>query len=423
MPISYQEHAELTCPACKADFAADIWMVLDAGEQPAEVAALRREALNIVTCPACGNNGPAGAPLLYHDGAARKVIFAPAPGSEEHEWREQARDLHALLVGSIAEDQRRPYLADVDIAQDLAGVGRLLERFERRRGPAKHGETEPGSQADKALAPPTPAAQPQQPATEPPALLAAVEALLAADTAEELQTVLASHPLLLARTTDAALAELAEVALNQREPEIAESLGHARRLLARAAQGGALEAAIGELSAASAPQEITTAQAFVAELLEPALQALMAAGSATELAQVAERFPIVMQADIDGLLGEQVELALDMGDDRQAAALEERREALAQLRIVATRESASAADQPQAAADEPTLDEAIEALLLADGEESMAVVIDAYPMLLEDVAAQALWHFAAEARASGDEDLAILAIECREMLRRMKDLL
>ena len=53
----------------------------------------------------------------------------------------------------------------------------------------------------------------------------------------------------------------------------------------------------------------------------------------------------------------------------------------------------------------------------------MAVVIDAYPMLLEDVAAQALWHFAAEARASGDEDLAILAIECREMLRRMKDLL
>ena len=128
MPIGYQEQAQLTCPTCGTDFEAPIWLILDAQEQPAAVEALLRDELNLVRCPACGAAGPAGAPLLYHDAAARRVIFAPAPGAAEHEWREQARDLHALLVGSIPEEQRRPYLADVDIAQDLAGVAHLLRR-------------------------------------------------------------------------------------------------------------------------------------------------------------------------------------------------------------------------------------------------------------------------------------------------------
>jgi CpXC protein len=419
MPISFQEHAELTCPDCGADFTADVWLVLDAGEQPDEVAALRSAQLNIVACPSCGNSGPAGAPLLYHDGAARKVIFAPAPGSEEHEWREQARDLHALLVGSIAEDQRRPYLADVDIVQDLAGVGRLLERMARRRG-AGQGDKGARGQGDRAT-PPTTVAAPAKPTTHhpppttQPPLLAAVEALLAADTAEELRAVLAGHPVLLDPSTDAALAELADVAVAQREPEIAESLGQARKLLARAARGGGLEQAIDDLSEPSIASDPEPGP--MAERLEPALQALLLAGSAAELAQALERFPLLALPEIDGLLSERVELALDAGDERHAADLEDRREVLAQLRGARAAQPAEAAP----AADAPTIDEAIEALLLADGEEAMAVVIDAYPVLLEDVAAQALWQFAAEARASGDEDLAIFAIECREMLRRVRE--
>src|SRR5687768_16047017 len=107
MPIAYQEQAQLTCPACGADFEAPVWLILDAQEQPEATAALRRGELNIVACPHCGNSGPAGAPLLFHDAAARRVIFAPAPGAEEHELRDQARDLHALLVGSLPEEQRR----------------------------------------------------------------------------------------------------------------------------------------------------------------------------------------------------------------------------------------------------------------------------------------------------------------------------
>ncbi|MBX0328958.1 CpXC domain-containing protein, partial [Oscillochloris sp. ZM17-4] len=134
MAISYQEQAELTCPSCGADFTAAIWLILDAQEQPAAVDDLRRGALNIVICPHCDSSGPAGAPLLFHDAQARRVIFAGAPGAAEHEVRDQARDLHAILVGAIPEDQRRPYLADVDIAQDVEGVAHMLRRMDRRRG-------------------------------------------------------------------------------------------------------------------------------------------------------------------------------------------------------------------------------------------------------------------------------------------------
>ena len=41
MPIAYQEQAQLTCPACGADFEAPVWLILDAQEQPEAADALR----------------------------------------------------------------------------------------------------------------------------------------------------------------------------------------------------------------------------------------------------------------------------------------------------------------------------------------------------------------------------------------------
>ncbi len=390
MPIAYQEQTELTCPACRADFAAAVWLILDAQEAPEAAAALQRGELNQVTCPHCGATGPAGAPLLYHDGVLRRVIFAPAPGSAEYQWREQARDLHALLVGSIAEEQRRPYLADVAIAQDLAGVAQLLQRMDRRRGQA-------------ALQPAPAAPLANAPAEQAPPLLVAVEALLAADTPGELETVLVAHPVLLDPGTDATLAQLIEVAVEQREFAIADSLRNARALLARMA---------------AAPREaVAPAPAAPAsDLPAAALQALLRAQNASELEAALVAYPVLRHAQADALLAEQIDLALDTGNERLAHALEQRREALAQLR----------AGAPDAIPDDPapaSLDEAIEALLVADGEAALVAVIDRYPALLDEAAGQALWQFAAEARASGDEDLARYAIECRDLLRRVREAL
>lgn len=418
MPIAYQEQAQLTCPTCGADFEAPVWLILDAQEEPAAVEALLRDELNMVRCPSCGAAGPAGAPLLYHDALARRVIFAPAPGMPEHEWREQARDLHAVLVGSIPEEQRRPYLGDVDIAQDLAGVAHLLRRAARRRGGDKErgGQGEGGGAASSGAssapsgAPPLPLSSPSEARAvsrstseageQPPALLLAVEAMLGADTPEELSAVLAAHPILLDASTDATLARLADVAVEQRAHEVADSLREARALLARMA--GATRPPAGEAGAPPPPDVAVTV------IPDAAIHDLLRATSLDELEAAVAAHPLLLRPEVDGLLAERVEHALDDGHERLAHALEERREALAQLRAAP-------------AADEATLDEAIEALLLAEGEAAMAEVIDRYPVLLDDVAAQALWQFAAEARASGDEELARYAVECREMLRRVRE--
>jgi len=411
MPISYQEQAQLTCPACGAGFEAPVWLVLDAAEEPAAVEALLRGGLNLVACPACGADGPAGAPLLFHDGQARRVIFAPAPGAAEHEIRDQARELHALLVGSILEEQRRPYLADVDITQDLDGVANLLRRIARRRGQGGGGA---GGQGDKGTGkqgagrttlggkavPPSP---PEQSEGSPPPLLVAVEAMLAADTPAELELALAAHPVLGDPATDATLAELAAAAQEQRAFEVADSLRRARAILAEVA---------------GRPAHVVPGAA--ADLAEPALQALLAAQSSVELEVAVAEHPLLLRPEIDELLAERVELALDEGNERLAADLEDRREALALLRSAALPRPAGGG--PEAPAEpEATVDEAIEALLIAEGEDALADTIDRYPVLLEDVAAQALWQFAAEARASGDEELARYAIECREMLRRVRE--
>jgi len=419
MLIAYQEQTQLICPACGADFAASIWLILDAQEQPEAVAALRSDKLNMVVCPHCGNSGPAGAPLLYHDGLARLVLFAPAPGSAEHEWREQARELHAVLVGSIPEEQRRPYLADVDITQDLAGIAHRLRKLERRQG--RQGDRETGRQGDretgdtpapKVAAPGLPVSSASEASAvslsaserseQAPPLLVAVEAMLAANTPEELDRALVEFPMLLDVSTDATLAQLAEVAVEQRAFEVAESLGRARELLAHTGAAVAAEPTARALAPALA---VTT-------LPEPALQALLQAQSGAELAAVAEIHPLLLRPEADVLLAERVNQALDDGNERLAQALEERREVLAQLRT-------TLAQAPSA--DAPTIDEAIEALLIAEGEDAMAEVIDRYPVLLEEVVGQALWQFAAEARANGDEDLARYAVECREMLRRVRE--
>lgn len=406
MAISYQEQAQLTCPACGAEFEASIWLLLDAAEQPEATEALRRAELNMVVCPHCGNSGPAGAPLLFHDGAARRVIFVAAPGSAEHEIRDQARELHTLLIGSIPEEQRRPYLTDVDIAQDVAGVAHLLRRMDRRRMGGAAGAVAP-------VDPPAPNVETPRrgistddiaptPSEEAPPLLLAVQDLLAANTTDELDQALAAHPLLLEPATDQILAQLANVAVEQRAYEIAESLQQARQLLA-------------EMSATvETPRQESAPESSLAQLPEAAYQAMLQAGSANELLAVVEAHPLLLHPAADALLGVRVEAAIDEGNERLAHAIEERREALAQLRVA--RANQSAVEEPAV-----TLDEAIESLLIAEGEEAIAATIDQYPVLLEDVAGQALWQFASEARASGDEDLAVYAIECREMLRRIRE--
>src|SRR5439155_24125915 len=121
MPLSYSESTILTCPSCRQAFTSEVWMLVDAAERPDLAEALRDGTLNVVACPHCGSSGPAGAALLFHDGANRRVYFAAPPDSEEYEWREQAQPRRSLLVGGLPEEQRPPYPGEVQVGQRAEG--------------------------------------------------------------------------------------------------------------------------------------------------------------------------------------------------------------------------------------------------------------------------------------------------------------
>src|SRR5690349_14097781 len=131
MPISYNEQTTLTCPSCGQGFESEVWTIVDATERPDLAQALRNGVLDVVTCPYCAYSGVASAPLLFHDGARRRVYFAAPADVEERRWREQAEDLLHKLVGSLPEEARRSYLGDIQIEDGVAGVQRALLRQQR----------------------------------------------------------------------------------------------------------------------------------------------------------------------------------------------------------------------------------------------------------------------------------------------------
>src|SRR4029079_9042342 len=112
---------------------ADVWTLIDAAERSDLAQALREGTLNLLACPRCGAETAAGVALLLHDPAGRRVYFAVPPDVGEHVWRERAQELLYQLVNSLPEDERRPYLGDVQVEHELDGVRRALLRHNRRR--------------------------------------------------------------------------------------------------------------------------------------------------------------------------------------------------------------------------------------------------------------------------------------------------
>jgi hypothetical protein len=410
MPISHREQTSLTCPACGGGFDASLWLILDTQEHPEQVAELRQHHLNVVECPHCGRRGPADTALLLHDSAARRVLFAAAPGVPEHVWREQARDLHAVLVGSIAPEARHAYLGDVQITQDVAGIAHALEKDARIRARPASSEPPP------VVSVPEPAAAPE-PAEEPPDLvLEAVHGLLLLEGTAGLPDLLQRYPVLLTPAADESLEQLADVAVEQREHDLADALHRARVLLSRARTGNAaIDGTLGPPPepAPAAPAPVASAAPPPGEApdLPVALyQALLGAQHPDDLRQLAQQQPTLLEPWVDAALSQMINSVLDEGNERLAATLEERRELLADLRAAAPTDAAP-----------DTLHDAVEALLSADDEDVLAQVLLEYPALLTDEAQDALWRLSAEARSQGDEELATYAVECRAMLRRVRE--
>jgi hypothetical protein len=414
MAISYSEYAHIVCPACGAGFEADVWTLVDAAERSDLAQALRDDTLNIVTCPKCGHQGPAGAALLYHDPAGRRLYFAVPPGVREHAWRERAQELLYLLVGSLPEEERRPYLGDVQIEQELEGVRRAVLRRDRRRGGGAAGRQSQEPPTVDELAPPPASLVDRLPApplapTGEATLVGAARALLAADSEAEFAEIVAAHPALLGESADATIRQLADLSYAEGERDLAAALHELRVALARMRSGAGAqppepsrrrsEAA----DSSDAPQSLTP---NLRPLSDAAYQALQHAASPEELRAAARDYPALLEEWADADLTARTEAALDEGNERLARAIETRRDALAELRA-------------QMSGRDPLL-QAVRALMQANGEAAVADVISAYPMLLTDAAQDALFGLAANARAQGDANLAEYAISCRALLRTVR---
>jgi hypothetical protein len=335
------------------------------------------------------------------------------PGVEEYIWREQARELHAVLVGSIAPEERRAYLGDVQIAQDIAGVAHILNKADRLRQRQQEQTTDTASGVSVARVPELPAvpdavapdssvspAPDAQAAANQAALQAAIEALMTVDNAEDMPAVAERHPVLLTTAADDLLEQLADTAVEQRQYEVAEGLHYARMLLTRM-RTGSLESTPQATDAA--PPTTTTPPGVPPTLPHEVYQALLQVQSSEALANLTQSYPLLLEPWVDDTLSAAVDQVLEEGNERLAHSLEQRREQLAVLRQELVRQ------------------EAIEALLAAEDDETLSGVLIAYPVLLTDETLQDLWQLAADARSHGDEELARYAVECRAMLRKIRE--
>lgn len=403
MTVSLQEQLTFPCPQCGTPAVHAVWLIVDADEQPAQVALLAQAALNRLTCPHCRHQFTAPAPLLLHDQAHRRVVFVPPVGVDELTWRDMAYELHALLVGSIELEQRQLYLSDMQIAADQAGLAQVLAKQRRRSTGSSPAFGKPissvlGDVPLPAAAPATP--PPAPPPTDSEALLAVIQQLLDAETPAAMEQVVQQHPELLTQQTHAALEELADLAVEQREYAAADTLHRARVWLLGYQTGmSPVERAVPADTRADLPTSLTAEHQHH----------LLAAQSHTELWQVVQQFPELQQPWVDAALTDLIDQYANDGNARLASQLEQRRTALHEV---------LAAPPPPDALD--PLQDAIEALLTAPDEDALTQILIAYPDLLTDAAETALQSLASDARASNDDELAAYALECRAMLQQVR---
>mgnify|MGYP001435523444 CR=1 FL=1 len=219
---STAQTAELTCPQCGRAFAAEIWLIVDAGERPDLLARARAGDLHAVTCPTCGPQGMLDAPLLIyqpnHDPATGQppLIFSPAQQTSAEQDQQQAAGLLSTLARRLGDVWQDAWLAQVATAprallpaalsdDPVATLRELQSALTQGRGDAE-GE-EMGGQSEEETG-----EEEELPAALAAALRSIAERLaaegVAIDSPEALEQALAARPDLQSRL-EAALREVA----------------------------------------------------------------------------------------------------------------------------------------------------------------------------------------------------------------------
>ncbi len=369
MSISYAETVALTCPSCQTAFMGEIFVIVDHAERPDLVARILDETLHDVRCPSCGQVGQVPAPLLYHDQAGARVLLGVPPQMPEPEWRQLGQNLLWSLIGALPEEDRLPYLTNVQAEAGLAGVAQVLR--------------EPQARA------------PASPDEELPPIVIAIQALLDAEGPAGLLQALVNHPILNEPQSITIMQELAAEARKLGQVEAATGFARAAELLAQVKQ-------MHEQAPAGFDAPLELSRTAVEELAA----LLLRSATGQELAQVVDKHPELLEETTAAALSAYSDEARRQNKSRVADGLEERIAALQQLRT-------------QYQQQQPVLAAVQAYLQAASGDEIEAIVLDREE-LTTDAAEQALERLAADARADGDVEFAVFVDERRAFLRQVR---
>jgi hypothetical protein len=114
----------VTCPYCRAKFAAPIQRVVDVGQDPKLRVALLQGRLNVAACPQCGNAGMLNAPFIYHDLEKELALcFVPTElGLTATDQQKLIGDLTNAVLNSLPPERRKGYLLQPRIYLSLQGL-------------------------------------------------------------------------------------------------------------------------------------------------------------------------------------------------------------------------------------------------------------------------------------------------------------
>jgi len=274
MPRSYAETTTLHCPDCGQPFEAEIWLTVDAAERADLVARIGQGTLHAVTCPHCGGRAAVDAPLLVHDPGHQRLLFAPPQGSSQ----EQDQQMAGQLAGRLAETflyPRPAYLGQIQaVPPELLGLA--LEAGDPAALQAALEEQLRAALADDPR-------------------LAAVQALIAADSPAAVMEAAREHPILLADEGQAFIRQGIENARQMGQEDLAGHIEARYEALQQLAQLGAT------------PEQLA-ALAQVAEAIPPEVQEVLD-----------ELGPVSSEAELEEKLRRRPDLLEKLKALRQAA--------------------------------------------------------------------------------------------------------
>jgi hypothetical protein len=106
------EQIQISCPACATPMMAEVWRVVDVGQQPDLKRQLLRGQLNVAACPNCSNLTAVATPLAYHDPDKELfLILVPTQlGLSGDDQEKAVGELTNLVLNSLPAEQRKGYL-------------------------------------------------------------------------------------------------------------------------------------------------------------------------------------------------------------------------------------------------------------------------------------------------------------------------